>query len=235
MMLFFHPDIPDQGLFTLDAAESKHLLRVLRKRAGDQISVTNGKGHIFSCALADENIPGCSLRILARSDGADAKDYGLHIAVSMLKNPARFEWFLEKATEIGVKTITPLICQRTEKQHFKPERFQNMLISAMKQSGRSRLPVLHPPVGLAALLKAHTPSIQAYIGWCGDTPKPLLKSLIRPAEDALILIGPEGDFTDQEVDLAIASGALAVSLGDSRLRTETAAIASCFTFNLINQ
>lgn len=234
-MLFFHPDIPDHGLFALDAAESKHLLRVLRKRVGDQIFVTNGKGYIFSCTLADEHLPGCSLRIIARNEGADAKEYGLHIAVSMLKNPARFEWFLEKATEIGVQTITPLICQRTEKQHFKPERFQNMLISAMKQSGRSRLPVLHAPTSLAALLREHTPSVQAYIGWCDDAPKPLLKSLIHPARNALILIGPEGDFTEQEVNLAIASGAQAVSLGDSRLRTETAAIAACFTFNLINQ
>lgn len=233
MSLFYHPSVPDQGFFTFDASESKHLLKVLRNRTGDEISVTSGKGVIFKCVLHDENLTGCSLEVVSSSPGFDRRSYSLHIAVSLIKNPSRFEWFLEKATEIGIEEITPVICKRTERQQFKAERYRNLLISAIKQSGRSVLPALHQPVSFNALV-AGAKQVQKYIAWCDDDPKPLLKNLIQPGVDTLVLIGPEGDFSEEEVLAASEKGFQPVSLGDARLRTETAALSACFTFNMIN-
>ncbi|MFO7723144.1 MAG: RsmE family RNA methyltransferase [Bacteroidales bacterium] len=231
--MFFSQAISDAGIITFDPTESRHCLKVLRKRPGDTLEVTDGKGMIYQCRLLDENLSGCHLTIEKGEQGKDVRENTLHIAVSPLKNPSRFEWFLEKATETGIGEITPLICHRTEKQHFKPERFQNLLISAMKQSGRSLLPRLNQPVKFRDII-TDTTEAGKYIAWCGTDPKPLLKDLIRKGESALILIGPEGDFTAEEVEQATGRGFFAVSLGDARLRTETAALAACFTFNLVN-
>ncbi len=231
---FYHPSIPDpDGIFRLDPGESRHCLRVLRKRKGDKVEVTDGKGNLYTCVLMDENPTGCCLSVENGIRGGDTRSCRLHMAVSLLKNPSRFEWFLEKATETGIDIITPLICSRTEKQHFKPERFQNLLISAMKQSGRTHLPGLNNPVPFNALIQKESPGTKC-IAWCGTDSKPLLKDMLRPGESAIILIGPEGDFTPDEIDEALAARYLPVSLGGARLRSETAALAACFTFNLLN-
>jgi 16S rRNA (uracil1498-N3)-methyltransferase len=231
--MFYCPEIANAQQIILNPVESKHCLKVLRKRTGDFIEVTDGKGMIYHCILIDENLSGCMLTIVKRDTGKDVKPYSLHIAVSPLKNPSRFEWFLEKATETGITEITPLICQRTEKQHIKPERFQNLLISAMKQSGRTLLPRLNQPVGFRELIN-NSAETGKYIAWCGKEPKPLLKEVLMQKKNTLILIGPEGDFTEDEVRSATQAGFSPVSLGEARLRTETAALAACFTFNLIN-
>lgn len=234
MQLFYDPNIPSEGAFTLDLPETKHLLRVLRRKTGDTVMVTNGKGDLFTCILSNEMLSGCTLSIQQHQKGKEIKPFQLHLGVSMVKNPARFEWFLEKATEIGVAEITPLICHRTEKEQFKHERMHNLLISAMKQSGRTLLPVLNPPAPFSQMLHDRT-GWSKYIAWCGDTPRPSLKSVLTPSQNTLILIGPEGDFTEQEVQEALHQNFKAVSLGEATLRTETAALAACFTFNLVNQ
>jgi 16S rRNA (uracil1498-N3)-methyltransferase len=205
----------------------------LRKRQGEMLEVTDGRETIFQCRLMDENLSGCSLTVERGEPGKDVRPFMLHIAVSPLKNPSRFEWFLEKSTEIGIAEITPLICQRTEKQHIKTERYHNLLISAMKQSGRSLLPRINPPVKFGELI-AQPANAKKLIAWCGPEPKPLLKEVLEQKKSALILIGPEGDFTAGEVQAATHAGFSPVTFGDVRLRTETAALAACFTFNMIN-
>jgi 16S rRNA (uracil1498-N3)-methyltransferase len=208
-------------------------LRALRKQPGDEVEVTDGRGTLFRCRILDEDLSGCTLQVEASVQGPDVQTHHLHMAVSPIKNPSRFEWFLEKATEIGVGTITPILCERTEKQHFKPERYQNLLIAAMKQSGRTVLPTLNPPVSLAKFAPLYqTP--QRLIAWCGETEKQSLTSALNPGLDTLILIGPEGDFSPKEVELAIDAGCLPVSLGSARLRTETAAVVACVAYNLTN-
>lgn len=231
--LFYSPEEPQNGTLTLTPIDSKHCLRVLRKRTGDQVEVTDGSGRLFRCLIANEDLGGCLLHVHEVMPGTDVRPYALHLAVSPLKNPARYEWFLEKATEIGVGIITPIICERTEKQHFKPERFRNLLISAMKQSGRTVLPLLNQPVSLSDLEALHD-GTQKLMAWCGAGEKEQIFHAIQSASDTLILIGPEGDFSSREVDLALSAGCRPVSLGNARLRTETAAVMACVSFNLAN-
>jgi len=231
--LFYTDTEPANGSLKLTPVDSKHCLRALRKQPGDVVEVTDGYGTLFRCRILDDALSGCTLQVEEALQGADVRTHHLHMAVSPLKNPSRFEWFLEKATEIGVGTITPILCERTEKQHFKPERFQNLLIAAMKQSGRTVLPVLNPPVPLTKLA-ALQETTQRLIAWCGDGEKQPLPAIIQPGLDTLILIGPEGDFSPKEVDLAMEAGCRPVSLGHARLRTETAAVVACVAFNLVN-
>lgn len=233
MQLFYHPDIPVEGEFTLDPAESKHLLKVLRKRTGDEIHVANGKGFLFLCRILTDNTAACKLGVVQAAPGKDVQKASLHVAISPVKNPNRFEWFLEKATEIGVAEITPLICQRTEKLNIKQDRLINLLVSAMKQSGRTLLPTLNPPAAFADVLplKRDNP---AFIAWCGAKELPFLGKVLAPGTDALILIGPEGDFTTQEADLAIGHHFQPVSLGNAIFRTETAGLTAAMVFNVVN-
>ncbi|HRZ41383.1 MAG TPA: RsmE family RNA methyltransferase [Bacteroidales bacterium] len=233
MQLFYHPEIPVQGAFTLDAAESKHLVKVLRKRIGDEIPVTNGKGFLYRCRILTDTITACRLEVLESEPGKDVQKASLHLAISPVKNPSRFEWFLEKATETGVAEITPLICQRTEKQSIKQERLVNLLVSAMKQSGRTLLPALNPPTPFVELLRQKRDN-PAHIAWCGAKDLPFLGKVLAPGTDALILIGPEGDFTPQEAEMAINHHFLPVSLANATLRTETAGLVAAMVFNVVN-
>ena len=231
--LFFTDKEPFNGTLRLTSVDSKHCLRALRMQPGDQVDVTDGHGTLFRCRILDEDLSGCSLQVEATVQGSDVQTHHLHMAVSPIKNPSRFEWFLEKATEIGVGTITPILCERTEKQHFKPERYQNLLIAAMKQSGRTVLPQLNHPVPLAQFTPMyHIP--RRLVAWCGEGEKLSLTDALKPGLDTLFLIGPEGDFSPKEVELAIGAGCLPVSLGSARLRTETAAVMACAAYNLAN-
>ena len=233
MSLFFNPDIPTKGTFVLDKTESKHCLKVLRKSAGDQIIVTDGKGYLYTCLLLDEEISGCALEVVSKEQGYGIRPTSLHIAISPVKNPARFEWFLEKATEVGIEKITPVICTRTEKHQVKAERCHNLMISAMKQSERVLLPELAEPQLFDDLFRSALPS-QRFVAWCGDSLKPFLPALMEPDADTIILIGPEGDFTPEEIAMATHHGFQPVSLGSARLRTETAGIFACLAFNIKN-
>lgn len=210
----------------LDEDTSRHVIQVLRMKKGELINLTDGKGHLLTCEITDEHRKACVVRITGSHLQLPASRL-VTIAISLVKNTSRFEWFLEKATEIGVGEIIPLICDRTEKEKFRYDRLQSICISAMLQSRQCRLPLLHEPVSFAAWMK-QVPSgtaVQQLIAHCEEGQKQHLNSaLIQPHKKVQLLIGPEGDFTPAEIQQALDAGFQPVSLGETRLRTETAGI-----------
>lgn len=209
------------SLFELSEETSKHCIQVLRMRSGELLQLTNGKGGLYTARIAHEDKKHCTVTIESEHQSpSSAKKTS--IAVSLLKNASRFEWMLEKATEIGVTEIIPLICARTEHSRFRFDRMQQILISAMLQSQQSWLPVLHEPVKFNMLIQHHA-STQKLIAHCEEDLKTPIQS-IELTDSVLMLIGPEGDFTPAEIELALANSYQPVSLGNTRLRTETAAI-----------
>ncbi|NER11571.1 16S rRNA (uracil1498-N3)-methyltransferase [Muriicola jejuensis] len=233
MQLFYNPEISEETKeFDLGPEESKHLQKVLRKKEGDTFHITNGKGWLFEARL--EKISPKSIRAMVlSSEKRHRKMHSLHMAVAPTKSNDRFEWFLEKATEIGIDEITPIICKRSERKTLKIERLQKVIQEAMKQSLRTYLPVLHPPVSLEEFLQTPHPSLR-FIAHCHEEEKMELKRRIAPDKRITVLVGPEGDFTEEEVDMAYDKGFLPVSLGESRLRTETAAIYACTAVAVFN-
>jgi len=209
------------SLFELSEETSKHCIQVLRMRSGELLQLTNGKGGLYTARIAHEDKKHCTVTIESEQQfSATVKKTSL--AVSLLKNASRFEWFLEKATEIGVTEIIPLICTRTEHTRFRFDRMQQILISAMLQSQQSWLPALHEPVKFNTLIQHHA-STQKLIAHCEEDVKIPIQS-ISLSDSVLMLIGPEGDFTPAEIESALAHSYQPVSMGNTRLRTETAAI-----------
>lgn len=209
----------------LDEHTSKHIVQVLRMQHGEQLQLTNGKGDLFTAEITDNNRKRCAVKVIKTNNEQPATNK-VSIAISLVKNATRFEWFLEKATEIGVSEIIPLICNRTEKSTFKSDRMKSILISAMLQSQQCWLPVLHEPTKFNELISSATQQ-QKFIAHCIDGAKRNLSDLNNEAlTSKIILIGPEGDFTDAEIELALQNQFNAVTLGETRLRTETAGIVS---------
>jgi len=205
---------------------SKHIVQVLRMQNGEHLQLTDGKGKIFLCEIINNHRKKCEVTFIKTSNITHPTS-NIAIAISPVKNAGRFEWFLEKATEIGVTNIVPLLCERTEKQHLKLERMQGILISAMLQSQQAWLPVLQEPIKFTRYLSDlnAAPSLHKMIAHCEDeNEKQALQKIANPAAAQLILIGPEGDFTKTEIELALQTGFVPVSLGHTRLRTETAGI-----------
>jgi 16S rRNA (uracil1498-N3)-methyltransferase len=223
--LFYIPDIvAAQKEIELDEDTSKHVVNVLRKKKGDQLHVTDGKGFLLLTAITDDHKKRCRVTVL-NEQFIPKTGRKTSIAISLLKNASRFEWFLEKATELGITEIIPLICDRTEKQHFRFDRMQNILVSAMLQSQQTWLPVLHQPVGFGQLLKQEDviDTTQKFIAHCMPGSKQPLAAMVNASlPSQIILIGPEGDFSNEEVSFATQHFFIPVSLGDTRLRTETA-------------
>ena len=207
----------------LDEASSKHIVQVLRMQNGEQLQLTNGKGILFTAEITDDNRKKCSVKVIT-TNNQQRSTANISIAISPVKNNTRFEWFLEKATEIGVSEIIPLICSRTEKTAFKFDRMKSILVSAMLQSQQCWLPVLHEPTKFNELIKSSAQQ-QKFIAHCIDDAKRSLAELNNQSlSSKIILIGPEGDFTAEEIKLALNNHFSAVSLGETRLRTETAGI-----------
>jgi 16S rRNA (uracil1498-N3)-methyltransferase len=207
----------------LDVATSKHIVQVLRMQNGEQLQLTNGKGGLFTAQITDNNRKRCTVKITQQSTIANLKSK-ITIAISPVKNNTRFEWFLEKVTEISVSEIVPLICSRTEKTAFKFDRMKSILVSAMLQSQQCWLPVLQEPTKFNELVKSSAQQ-QKFIAHCIDDAKRSLADLSNATlSSKIILIGPEGDFTADEIELALQNHYSAVSLGETRLRTETAGI-----------
>lgn len=234
MFLFYAPDITE-NVYTLPETESRHCIKALRLKRGDQILLTDGRGNLFDACIIDDNISHCSLEITQQKYVGNNFPYHLHIAVAPTKNSDRYEWFAEKAVEIGISEITALICKNSEKTHLKSNRIERVFIAALKQSLRCVLPVFNPETSFNHLVKtAKEP--QKFIAYCGEEepPIPLLQHICKKNTDTLVLIGPEGDFTPQEISLAKEHGFIPVSLGKSRLRTETAALVACNTVHFIN-
>lgn len=228
---FYKEDITTGStLVTLDEDTSKHVVQVLRMQNGEQLQLTDGKGKLFTCEITDNNRKRCAVTVLT-THHSPLTTHRISIAISLLKNTNRLEWFLEKATEIGVAEIIPLVCERTEKTAFKLERMKSILVSAMLQSQQTYLPVLHEPVPFNKLVTQQLDNCTKYIAHCEDenSKQPLANKLINlpiaiGITNKLILIGPEGDFTKQEIDGALQNNFIPVSLGNTRLRTETAGV-----------
>lgn len=233
MQLFYAPEIdPETTAFVFDKEESKHIVKVLRKTEGAVLHITNGKGAVFTSEITQASEKKCIVEIKDVTF-FEKRNYGIHLAVAPTKMNDRYEWFLEKAAEIGVDEITPVICDHSERKIIKTERFDKILISAMKQSNQAYLPVLHPPVKLSDFIMGDIEG-QKFIAHCEETSKTELKDLIEPGKQYTLLIGPEGDFSTQEISDAITRGFQPAALGATRLRTETAAIVGCHTFVIKN-
>ena len=210
-----------QNLITLDEDTSRHVVQVLRMKKGEQLHLTDGLGHLLLAEISDDHKKHCSVAIKEVTYTAPAVRK-VTIAISNIKNASRFEWFLEKASEVGIAEIIPLVCERTEKERFRYDRMNAICISAMLQSQQVWLPLLREPLPLNQVLE-QTGSAAKYIAHCEDGPKnPLSKQ--SPPATSIILIGPEGDFTPAEIQEAIQRGFIPVSLGNTRLRTETAGV-----------
>ncbi len=235
MQLFYNPEIVEnQKDIEFPRDESKHIVKVLRKNAGDVLEVTNGRGFLFSVRITDANPNRCKAEIIA-SEKEKPDDWYLHLAVAPTKMNDRYEWFLEKATEICLHEVTPVICDHSERKHVKLNRFERVLQSAMKQSLHLSLPQLNETEKLEDFLKKKF-SGQKFIAHCQEGMERFqLKDKVLTSSEVTILIGPEGDFSPEEIKLALKNGWQPVSLGNSRLRTETAAIVACHTIALANQ
>ncbi|MCA1759298.1 MAG: 16S rRNA (uracil(1498)-N(3))-methyltransferase, partial [Bacteroidales bacterium] len=220
MQLFYVPNVAKSEI-VLDETESKHAIRVLRLNAGDKVQVVDGAGGFYTAEITEPHPKKCKLSILESHKEFGKRQFKLHIAIAPTKNIDRFEWFLEKATEIGIDEITPLLCEHSERKNIKPDRLEKILVSAMKQSVKAYLPKLNPLVPYNNFIKLNGTS-QKFIAHCNVGEKPHLKNEIEKGGNVIILIGPEGDFSPDEVEQAKTNGFREISLGPSRLRTETA-------------
>lgn len=234
MQLFYNPKISEsQTSFVFDKDESKHIIKVLRKKEGDTLHVTNGLGFLFTTEISIASDNKCTVKIVS-FEKQEMPKFRLHLAVAPTKMNERYEWFLEKATEIGIQEITPIICDHSERKVIKTDRFQKIIESAMKQSLHYFIPKLNEPIAFKDFLKTNK-SGQLFIAHCEETEKRSLKDELKTNEDVTILIGPEGDFSVKEIQLAIANNFIPVSLGETRLRTETAALVACHSVVFKNE
>ncbi|MDR1679123.1 MAG: 16S rRNA (uracil(1498)-N(3))-methyltransferase [Prevotellaceae bacterium] len=233
--LFYTPDYDGKsGLCMLPEDESTHAIRVLRMQAGDKLHLVDGRGGLFEAEITNPHQKRCEVRILNAVFNYEKRPFRLHIAIAPTKMNERMEFFLEKATEIGIDEITPLLCQRSERKELKTARMEKILVAAMKQSVKAYLPKLNEICAFEKFIHRATAE-QKFIAHCSEGEKLLLKNACKPTTEVLILIGPEGDFSEAEVALAREAGFVPVSLGNSRLRTETAGIVACHTVTLINE
>ena len=233
MSQLFYTQKIENGFAVFEEEEGRHLLTVLRKKTGDLLQLTDGKGFFYEAELADAGKRQVLARIVSKTEAPSMRSARLHIGIAPTKQMERLEWFLEKATEIGVDEITPLLCQRSERDSLRLDRLEKILVSAMKQSLRAWLPKLNPPTRFQDFAKK-TGEAQKCLAWCADEPLPHLKDALLIPQDTVIAIGPEGDFTPEEIQIALTNGFQGVSLGKARLRTETAGLLAVSIFNVVN-
>ena len=234
MQLFYNPSINETlTTFDFNKEESKHIIKVLRKKEGDILHVTNGLGFIFKTEIKVVSDTKCAVLIISY-EKQDRKKFHLHLAVAPTKMNERFEWFLEKATEIGIQEITPIRCDHSERKIINTDRFHKILESAMKQSLHFYLPILNKPISFKEFIQTNRAD-QLFIAHCEKTTKKTLKAELKTSKSVTILIGPEGDFSSKEIQHAIAANYIPVSLGTTRLRTETAAIVACHSVVFKNE
>ena len=235
MHLFYTPDVDaSHPMYFLSEEESKHCVRVLRLQIGDSVQLIDGHGGLYSAILHEAHPKRTILKITGVQTEFGKRNHYLHIAIAPTKNIERFEWFLEKATEMGIDEITPIVCQRSERKEIKTDRSAKIITSAIKQSLKAYHPILNLPITFNQFIQQQF-SAQKFIAHCINDSKSSLAAAIEKMGSYVILIGPEGDFTPAEIDLALQNDYKAITLGDSRLRTETAALAACFEINLLNR
>ncbi len=228
MQLFYLESLEEK--IKLNTAESRHITKVLRKKEGDVLSFTDGKGFLYKAKIIDLNNKNCIVKVINRNQNKKQHNYYLHIAIAPTKNLDRFEWFLEKSTEIGIDEITPVICNNSERKVIKTQRSKRILLSAMKQSLKYHLPKINESISLNEFLKKDIDGAK-YIAHCKKINRNQLEEE-RKKKKTLILIGPEGDFTNEEINLALQNNFKSISLGKSRLRTETAGIIATHIINI---
>ncbi len=233
MQIFYIPEISGSSV-TLSEEESKHCIRVLRMVQDDKLNIVDGKGNFFTCSIVDPHPKRCVVSVLRKEENFGNRSFYLHMAVAPTKNIDRFEWFLEKATEIGVDEITPILCEHSERKAVNMDRLERVLVAAMKQSVKAFLPKLNPITPISHLLSNSRQQIKL-IAYCGEYSSPHAKNFIAKNSSVLFLIGPEGDFSTNEVVEAKSNGFTEVGLGAARLRTETAAVVACTIANLANE
>ena len=235
MYLFYTPDIETSHF--LSEEESGHCVRVLRYDRGDEILLTDGRGTTYHARIVNPHPRHCEFEIISQETQEKTHNIYLHVAIAPTKNIERLEWMVEKCTEIGVDEITPLLCRFSERKNLRNDRLEKIILSAAKQSLTPYLPKLNPLTDFATLMQQYggNNDIDKYIAHCYKDEKRELKDALRKGRDIFILIGPEGDFSEQEVEMAIANGFVPVGLGRSRLRTETAGVVACLTAVLMNE
>jgi len=235
MQLFFNSDINEKSdSFSFSKTESKHIVKVLRKRTGDSLMITNGKGVLFYAKIQKSEIKNCTVKITS-THKQPKSEYTLHLAVAPTKMNDRYEWFLEKSVEIGITSITPIICDHSERKVVKIDRFEKILQSSMKQSLNYYLPKLNPVMTFSDFINQKHDG-ELFIAHCINSGKrKSLKETLTPKLNTTILIGPEGDFSTNEISMALKHQFTPITLGHSRLRTETAAIVACHSVCFINQ
>lgn len=233
MQVFYAPDI-NEDFYVLDENESRHITRVLRMSKGSEVRLIDGKGNLYEGIIEDPDSRKCLIKITAVQRDYGKRDYSLHIAISPLKNNERFEWFVEKSVEMGIDVITPLICKNTERPGIKAERLNNIIISAMKQSLKATGSILSEPLKFNEFISGEFSST-LMIAHCNESfERKRIPDVYSKGNKAVILIGPEGDFTEDEIRSASERNFMGVHLGNSRLRTETAGLAACHSIYFIN-
>lgn len=233
MNIFYSKHIID-GKAYLSEEESIHCVRVLRKSQGDEIVLIDGAGSMYKGLLVELSKKECVAEIKEVLNKDKEKDYRLHIAIAPTKNISRFEWFLEKATEIGIDEITPLLCEHSERKKIRLDRLEKILLSATKQSLKATLPKLNDLTTFKDFVRQSQEGFKKYLGWCEEDTEKHLKDHYHPGHNVCFLIGPEGGFSLSEVSQAKENGFETISFGESRLRTETAGLAACFAVNMLN-
>jgi 16S rRNA (uracil1498-N3)-methyltransferase len=233
MHIFYTPDI-NSNTFILSEEESKHCIKVLRLDTGSLMHLVDGIGGFYDAVIEDPHPKRTKLKVIKKIENFAKRNHYLHIAIAPTKNIERIEWFLEKATEIGIDEITPIICDRSERKEIKTERLNKVITSAIKQSIKAFHPKLNEPIRFSDFI-AKTTNTQKFIAHCMDSGKVTIKEQLIAKGNYLVIIGPEGDFSFEELELAIANNFIPLSLGDSRLRTETAALEACFEINFLNR
>ncbi|MCH4552559.1 16S rRNA (uracil(1498)-N(3))-methyltransferase [Aestuariibaculum lutulentum] len=234
MQLFYNPDITENtAQFSFDKEESKHIVKVLRKSIGDTLHITNGNGWLFTAEITVADIKNCLVKITSKTL-QPKRNCHLHLAVAPTKMNDRYEWFLEKATEIGIESVTPVFCDHSERKVIKADRFEKILQSATKQSLNCYMPKLNEAISFKEFISQNFEG-DLFIAHCEETDKKSLKQELKPNTNVTILIGPEGDFSTKEIELAIANKFIPVTLGETRLRTETAAIVACHSVAFVNE
>ena len=233
MIQFYAPDIENNEL--LPESDSQHCVRVLRMKTGDKIEVIDGKGFRYECIITDAHQKRTKIEILDKQHIPLSWSNNITIAVAPTKHLDRMEWLVEKMTEVGVNRIIPLLCRHSERKEIKVERLEKIAIAAMKQSLKTVLPQIDQMTPIKNIISQFN-SKQKFIAYCDQSiPRLLFSKEYKPNEDTIILIGPEGDFSIEEISLALENEYKPISLGDNRLRTETAALAACHTCHIINQ
>ncbi|MDR1865301.1 MAG: 16S rRNA (uracil(1498)-N(3))-methyltransferase [Bacteroidales bacterium] len=231
-MIFYVPDINGDKC-VLDEDESAHAVKVLRLKKNDKVTLTDGKGGNYDAVITHPHAGRCEALVTGRRQQVPQRRYYLHIAIAPTKNIDRFEWFVEKSAEIGIDEITPVLCEHSERKNVRAERAQRIATAAMKQSGQAYLARINTMLPFADWLAGCTGD-KKLIAYCGDVEKSALRNVYEPGKSVAVAIGPEGDFSREEVQRALAAGFDCITLGESRLRTETAGIVACHAVCFMN-